>query len=112
MKSAISLALTAALASAEITIFNESYNECWFNEGAEYTGSCTHLFYWFCDKYTILANESCVVRTFTDSKLEVAFEDITVHFWPYGYKSKWLIAQEAADAADESDSGSNFDSFV
>ena len=110
MKSAISLALTAALASAEITIFNESYNECWFNEGAEWIGSCTDLFYWFCDKYLIFANESCVVRTFTDSKLQIDYDEIVVHYWPYGVEAKWMVALDEAEAAE--DNGSNFDSFV
>ena len=65
----------ASLASAAtITVFEETTNECWFNEGATYEGECKDLFYWHCDMYTIQADSACNVNTFSDTFLYLASE--------------------------------------
>ena len=118
MKTTITLALTALVAQADVTIFVETPNECWFNEGGTWIKPCFDLFYWYCDKYEIEADSSCKVRTFSDTRIDNPWDEITVHYTSYGYEGQWLaeIEIEDEDSTDSSSSGgssggSSFDTF-
>jgi len=110
MRTFISLAATAALASAGVTIIEETNNECWFGEGAEYLGECFDLFYWYCDEYNILPDSKCVIRTFSDSLTKAESKYLDAAYWNYAAVTSWMEAINAIDAAVE-DEESSFDSF-
>ena len=114
MKSTVGIALALLMAQTEAqtgsTIFVESNNECWFNEGATFVKPCFSLFYWYCDKYEIEPDSACAVRTFTDTEIDNPWEQVDVHYQSFGYDGKWL---EGLDQFDDGSSGSSssFDSF-
>ena len=89
--------LASLSASMDIVVFTETDNECWFNEGATYEGSCTSLFYWYCDQYTLNPGEACNVSTFSDTQLYFTWEQIEAYYIPYGVNTQlWFDSQEAA----------------
>lgn len=89
------VASLGSLALAGITIINESNNECWFNEGATFTGHCMDLYYWHCDTYNIAQDKSCIVRTFSDSMIKSSYIDnINAAYWVYAKKTSWMVKSE------------------
>ena len=107
MRSTIAIALLGA-ANAQFTILDSTDNECWFNEGAEWLGTCTSLFYWYCDEYEIEAGESCNVSTFSDTQIQWEWEEVVVSTMAYGTDGGW----GRIDELNENDSSSNFNSFM
>lgn len=110
MRTFISLAAMAALASAGVTIIEETNNECWFGEGAEYLGECFDLFYWYCDEYNILPQSKCVIRTFSDALVNSESDYLESAYWNYAAVTSWMEAINAVDPAEAAEE-SNFDSF-
>jgi hypothetical protein len=110
MRTLFSLAATAVLANAGITIINETSNECWFNEGAVWNGECSDLYYWFCDDYSIEPESSCLVRVQSDTQIITESEYITAAYWIYAAETSWMKALE--DETAEDSSSSSFDSFI
>ena len=107
MRSTIAIALLAS-ANAQFTILDSTDNECWFNEGAEWIGTCSNLFYWYCDEYEIDAGESCNVATFSDTQIDWEWEEVTVSTMAFGTDGGW----ERLNNANDDGSSSNFNSFI
>ena len=84
MKAYLTIPLLATTALSNITVYEDTDNECWFNEGATYKGSCSDMFYNYCDEYEVNAGEACNVRTFSDTMLAFDFEEISAIFFAYG----------------------------
>ena len=93
MRSTFAIAL-AAVANAQFVFIDSTTNECWFNEGANYIGKCTNLFYWHCDEYEILPQDSCNVSTFSDSMLEWSWDEVTASVMTYGVENGWRQANK------------------
>ena len=106
MRSTIAIALLAS-ANAQFTILDSTDNECWFNEGAEWLGTCSSLFYWYCDEYEIEAGESCNVAVFSDAQVDWEWEEVTVSTMAFGTDGGWEALNNAND-----NGSSNFNSFI
>ena len=67
-----------------MTTFVTSTNECWLGEGGRYTGECSSVYFFTCDMYTVEADNSCYVYTFSDSRVTYfSKEVILAHYWEY-----------------------------
>ena len=108
MRTFLALAATAALSNAAVTIIEETTKECWFGEGADYLGECFDLYYWYCEHYNIWADQSCVIRTFSDSLVKTESDFVDVAYWQFAQRSGWLSDIEESTAAAEED---QFDDF-
>ena len=99
MKSAVALAIAASTASAAITTIPTTNNECWFNEGGQWLGRCTDLFYWYCDKYEVNEDDACNVSIFSDGILDWDFDGLKAAYTPMGRLAKWQVSQNSDDSS-------------
>ena len=84
MKAAFTLALAAASASAQTV--NETFQECWLGQGANYIKKCVDAYYNYCDKLEIWAGDRCNIYTFSDTRLVWDSSQIYASTWSYYLK--------------------------
>ena len=102
MKAYLTIPLLAASAFGQITVYEETDNECWFNEGGTWLGTCRDIFYWYCDEYEVNPGEACNVRTFSNTMLEWNYEDLAAIYFAYGVDDAWLDTNADTTTTDTS----------
>lgn len=111
MRSLLSVAALAALTNGQITIIQDTTNECWFNEGAEYMGVCSTIYYWYCDTYNVLPQDRCILRTLSDTILTTESDYIDISYWSYAQDKDWIAQLEQESNAAASSNAKNDNSF-
>ena len=79
--------------------------ECWYDEGAQYTGKCNDLFFSYCDEYLLYAADTCNIFTFSRSAIKTLANGIDMAVWVYERES--TTNQQGSLQFDEFNDGSS-----
>ena len=82
MKFGIAIALASTAVAQKVTT-----QECWYDEGAQYTGKCNDLFFSYCDEYLLFAADTCNIFTFSRSAIKTLSNGIDMSVWVYERES-------------------------
>ena len=78
MKISIAFALATTAIGQKVTT-----QECWYDEGATYTGKCGDLFFAYCDEYSLEPLDTCNIFTFSRSAVKTLSNGIDMSVWTY-----------------------------
>lgn len=97
MKFVSALALAVGSAVAQKT----TDNDCLLEQGATLKEECSDLFYNICESYTLEADSSCNVNTYSDSQIDWFSSDLYVVNWYYIEGVEEVEEEEEEDADEE-----------